>query len=267
MFDRIHAYIGSSVLAKYKTLLGVNAFILVFYGVFEPFHMGHYDAATKWKVILAYVLIASLVLGASFFILPKAVAALSTFRKKFRSELWLVWHLLAIGLCIFLFKISFGFYEITPARVATGIGALVALSGLLFLVISGVDKLALVASPENPHTHFTEEWVVFSNYKSETVLRLESTSILYIESVKNEVIVFYLDAQGSVQQKQFRQTLKNVLAQLKDFPGFIQTHRAFIANAFHAKLIDRQASKKWLVGDTMKVPVSRSFSSAVGKLF
>ena len=135
--------------ARIKLMLAGVGGIVFFYTIFKPFQMALYDWGDYVFVNVSYALISLVVLSFHLVVFPKYfeqryLRLISSTRGRL---FFLVWVLFVIGFLFFVFKISFGYYALTWARVSTGI--------LAFLVVgfhsSFVFTLPRIASSKFKH--------------------------------------------------------------------------------------------------------------------
>ncbi|MCH8331998.1 MAG: hypothetical protein IH946_11605, partial [Bacteroidetes bacterium] len=127
---------------------GATAFIILFYGLFQPFHMTHYEGLIKLKVILGFGSLTAIVLGLNLFTAPVLFPGL--FReenwKTYKEGGWILWNIATVSLALFMFKLTSGFYELTLLNLLNAMGAMLAVGGLatlLYLLVSYIIFLKL----------------------------------------------------------------------------------------------------------------------------
>ncbi len=90
-------------------------------------------------------------------------------------------------------------------------------------------------------------------------------SVLYIESNENYIIVHY-EENGIEKSCQIRNTLKNV-EEVCEKAGFVRTHRGYIVNPQHVKLIRKSEGGYYFAdldtGSENGIPVSRKYYDSV----
>ena len=88
-----------------------------------------------------------------------------------------------------------------------------------------------------------------------------ASSVLFIEASENYIIVNY-EENGIKKKCQIRNTMKSV-EPLCETAGFVRTHRSYIVNPAHIKLIRRSESGYYFAdlgtGDEEGIPVSRKY--------
>lgn len=92
-----------------------------------------------------------------------------------------------------------------------------------------------------------------------------TSSVLFIESNENYIIVHY-EENGIEKKCQIRNTLKNV-EEVCEKAGFVRTHRCYIVNPQHVKLIRKGEGGFYFadldMGEENGIPVSRKYYDSV----
>ncbi len=92
-----------------------------------------------------------------------------------------------------------------------------------------------------------------------------ASSVLYIEASENYIIVNY-EENGIKKKCQIRNTMKSV-EPLCETAGFVRTHRSYIVNPAHIKLIRRSEGGYYFAdlgtGDEEGIPVSRKYYDSI----
>ena len=121
----------------------------------------------------------------------------------------------------------------------------------LFKINSVDQDLFPVSSEERIH--------ILSNNKNEEVLILEISSILFFESERNNLLVFYVE-NGEILKKVMKKSLKEIEDEFS-FKGykFYRCHKSFIINLYHIKEIRGNARTISVVlKHNVLIPVSRN---------
>lgn len=104
-------------------------------------------------------------------------------------------------------------------------------------------------------------------YDNRKVLKLilPASSVLYIETNENYVIIHYLE-NGAARKFQLRSTMKSI-EPLCESAGFVRIHRCYIANPAHVKMIRKEDGGLYsAVLDTMGsegIPVSKKYYAGI----
>lgn len=107
-------------------------------------------------------------------------------------------------------------------------------------------------------------------YDSRHMLKFITTvsSILYVESRENYVIIHYVE-NGVIKQYQLRNTMKSV-EELLSRSGFARTHRSFCVNPSHVTLLRREKNGLFFAeldsGAKESIPVSKKYYEVVTAL-
>ena len=99
-------------------------------------------------------------------------------------------------------------------------------------------------------------------------LSIKKNDFLYCKGNDNYVTIFYND-RNSLSKFLIRNTLKNINADLKDFP-IVRSHRSYIVNFEKVKLIERTKNGMIIKLDTeysVDVPVSKTYTEEVFRQF
>lgn len=248
---------------KWLLLAAVNVFIILFFGLFDPFYMSHYTPAVKWSVIGGYMLISAVALLVCFFLWPRQIYHLS---RRFENTMinqaaWIGIHVLIITSLCFCFKIAFGFYELSWARIGTGIGAALIVGGLFFIVLTGSRPFWKKVRAAVQKTQVSP--IILTDYQQRHAISIPLDSILYLENEKNEVMLHYI-VDGEGQTFTFRKTMRDLEQELKAYPQLKRCHRAFIVNTRHFNRLKKEGHRYFLYNDADAcVPVSRSLAASI----
>ena len=95
-----------------------------------------------------------------------------------------------------------------------------------------------------------------------------SSSVLFIESNENYIIIHYLDA-GTEKKYQLRNTMKSVEL-ISEKAGFVRVHRGYIVNPSHVKSVRKDEGGLYFadLGEniSMEVPVSKRYYNNITAL-
>ena len=94
----------------------------------------------------------------------------------------------------------------------------------------------------------------------------EASSVLYIESNENYIIIHYLE-NGVEKKMQIRNSMKNI-EPLCEQAGFARTHRCFIVNPAHVKLIRREQGGMNTadLGIGEGIPISKKYYDSIAAI-
>lgn len=113
-----------------------------------------------------------------------------------------------------------------------------------------------------------EKHVVITSKLKKEELRFYPAQFIYAEADGNYV-VFYLLKNDLIRKETIRNSISNVEEQLKELPGILRTHRAFIVNL--KKVLNRKGNilgyQLKLEGVDSLIPVSRNNISRFDKVF
>jgi len=158
----------------YLLLSFMTAFFL-FHLLVKPFQLSHYSDYDFIRVTISYNVIALLSIYIGLIAIPKYLPSIfnDVVNSTFNRIAYLIFLLISIGLGIFIFKIVFGYYDFTLARVGTGISALLVFSTFIGLAAYTVDtklsrtqikeyseltywRLQKIKNPMLPNGHYEE---------------------------------------------------------------------------------------------------------------
>lgn len=219
-------------------------------------------------VAIAYMLITFLVLAGSLWIFPKirpAWFSISdwTARKEF---LLIGMNLLGISAGVFLFKVSFGFYEFTMERVLTGLLATVTI-GILPTTIYKLASIAYAHLDIFPPTLTLDpsppgRSLMFEAERGGHQLILDPDQIMTIEVQKNYLLFSYMN-EGKVQTDRLRNRMYYAEKLLEQEPHLLRCHRAFMVNHrfVQEQHLNTHGGSLHLKGLDSTIPVSRKYAS------
>ncbi len=137
-----------------------------------------------------------------------------------------------------------------------------------YLMHDEADQVSPVKAERNMKNSASEQQIIISSKLKKEELRFYPDQFLFAESDGNYV-VFCLIKDNVISREMIRNSISNVEEQLKAFPHFIRTHRAFIVNL--KKVIDRQGNilgyQLKLSGTGSQIPVSRNNIPKFDKVF
>lgn len=107
--------------------------------------------------------------------------------------------------------------------------------------------------------HLKEQTITIKSQLKNEELNLKSEELLYAESDGNYVVFYLKKENAQVKKANIRNSISNVEQQLKAYPQFIRTHRAFLVNL--EKILSKKGNASGynlkLTGIDKKIPVSR----------
>ncbi|MBO4670221.1 MAG: LytTR family transcriptional regulator [Bacteroidales bacterium] len=128
----------------------------------------------------------------------------------------------------------------------------------------------LAVANENYNAEPVQDGVRLKFYDNRHQLKFitESSSVLYIESNENYIVVHYLE-NGIEKRFQLRNTLKN-LEPLCEQAGFARAHRCFIVNPKHVKSIRKDSSGLFFadlgVDREEGIPLSKKYYGSIAAM-
>lgn len=249
-------------------------------GFFQPFGIDTFSVHTKYFVVIGYTVITATSTSIVGYLLP------FLFRKFYNPLKWtigkslinnfLIIVCIALGNAIFNWSIghhlteTFGSVLLSYILVTSLIGFIPALVSVFIVQNHALkrnlneakllnrslkERLKNTLLPLDKET----ETIVLSGNTKETVT-LYPDNILYLESSANYIKVNYL-SNGVVKQKQLRNTISQIAADLQSFPYLVRCHRAYIVNISYITYINGNSQGLQLSLQFLKeeIPVSRSY--------
>ncbi len=231
----------SSKNGRIKLIFGTTLAVFSFFAVFKPFQLAHYSDTDYTIVLSAISLITGLSLAATHLIFPSiAFEKYQGWIEKHASiRWWLVLNVFIISCLFFIFKISAGYYDLSFARVFTGLLG----SGFFILITLLVFRLSYTESP-TPNTYTTLEIGKF---------KFNVNEIVFFESDKNYILAHLEN--GRVVK--VRLTMKMLERHLDDYPQLMRSHRAFVINTDF--IVQQSKSQIHLKGIKQTIPIGRTY--------
>lgn len=145
-------------------------------------------------------------------------------------------------------------------------GRCIAMLGSLFIYPYLILTLAYCLNDAQGGTAAENgERLKFYDLRHQLKFITSASSVLYIESNENYIIVHY-EENGIDKKYQIRNTLKNV-EEVCEKAGFVRTHRCFIVNPQHVKLIRKSDGGSYFadldMGAEDGIPVSKKYYDSV----
>ena len=256
---------------KYRKwiVLGLSLFVCLFFVIFQPFYFPFYSINQKIGVAIAYLLISAAVLSLNAWGLPKWFPSWFAKRewKVWKEILWIGWNLFSVALGIFLFKIGFGFYELSLIRLFYGVLAALAVGSIPILLYE-LMLINLAKNQVSPAEHeILAPPVFFQSENEQTNVQFQPEHILYIGSRQNYLEIVH-DQSGEESPFLLRNRLYYAEEILAESTDFVRCHRAFIANLKRVQKADLNAhgGKLYFADHEHSVPVSRKYVSQIREL-
>ncbi|MDP5105491.1 MAG: LytTR family transcriptional regulator DNA-binding domain-containing protein [Polaribacter sp.] len=113
---------------------------------------------------------------------------------------------------------------------------------------------------EKNYNKIIDEITIYSENKKEK-LTIHIDKLIYI-TIDGNYASFFLDTTNGVKELILRNTLANILKQLKDYPFIVRCHKSYIINSLFFNKIKGNARGYFLKSKNIesKIPVSRSFN-------
>lgn len=226
-------------------MAAIPVWFLVCALIYEPKAMSALMQAGEGYTVIADVQHFNIVICAAIMLIVMALSRISilwVLRKHIKMSFWryTFWCLAEIiVICLFcaLFLSlmdhgSTGGYFAYFGRCISSIGSV--------LVIPYLILALLYITREKQENMPLEEGARLKFYDMRHQLKFitEASSILYIESNENYIIIHYLE-NGVEKRYQLRNSMKNI-EPLCERAGFARTHRCYIVNPRHVKMIRRE---------------------------
>ena len=247
---------------KLEILAGITFFLIGFQLIFQPFQFRFYPLDDKILVLGAYALICLIVLSVNLWVIPK------TFPHWFAKEewrlwkeiVWISWNIFGISTGIFVFKISFGFYEFTWIRIFHGLLAAMAVGIIPSLLY---ELLAFTShSPQSkiPKPQIFSKPITIEAERNQGKLSFSYDELLFITAEKNYLQIFLLK-NGNIINHKLRNRIYYAMEKLQDYDEFFRCHRAFIVNLDYVESYSSSAhgGKIKLKNYPALIPISRRF--------
>lgn len=102
---------------------------------------------------------------------------------------------------------------------------------------------------------------IYSENKKEKI-KIDILKLIYI-TISGNYVSFYIIEETQIKELILRNTLSNILSQIKKYPTIFKCHKSYIINSLHINAISGNAKGYFLISNmlTNKIPVSRSFNN------
>jgi hypothetical protein len=256
----------------------ISSFIFLFLAVFEPFHLWNVEPGRRYFVALCYGLIAF-----SVIYLNHVIASRYFKKHSISIKVLLIWYIMNTFLTA-LFSAIFNdivfnwkylvlsgkfVFPDTFLHFQYWIFVLFLIpSVLLVLMIRNYRLKNHFLTPDDNRLIKIPQKIIIHAENPANDLEMEASDLIYFTSANNYVDIFYYKEE-KVKHIMLRNTLKNVEADLKDYPDFCRCHKGFIVDLKKVRRINRGVSGlKLSLNDIEKsIPVSRGMTLAVrGKI-
>ena len=215
--------------------------------------MAHYDIDVFLFVNCAYFMIITCIISSHLLLLPyfQFDFFLECISTKKRRLIFLSYLIALTGFCFFIFKLVFGFYELTITRLCTGMFALMALLFFPLLTLFKIDS----------DEKITELKLKMVNV-NERHGKIDINSLIYIYS-KGNYLIWVCLVEDKIVEYKVRETLKSAINRLEKNKNLKQSHRAFYLNIDYIEKIDRKENSHEISISNLdlKIPLSRTFYS------
>ncbi len=253
-----------------------SGFVSLFTLIFQPFGLVHFQSEYKLLILAGYGIV---VLSVLFFI-PYVLKLL--FSSWFLNDSWTVlkqtmltfFVVVVISLCLFLYS---SFFEvIDPFGWEACIRFLWKAVAVSIFPILGTTLVAQIIKLKNGDEELSD--LISSDVEKDDVpgissiisyngaheIKIDTTSIAYIESVGNYVKIGHYE-RGELVISLLRNTLKSIADQLQHLPFFLRVHRSFLINISHIeKTAGRSQRLRLLIKKSeIEIPVSRNLVKKV----
>lgn len=268
---------------KWKIIISVSLFVSFFILLFQPFGLQYVSNSYKVLILAGYGAVTFIMLGFNLILIE------NLFRKTFSDKqwnigkqiAWLLWILFSIGLGNYLYSIltisaihhSFrSFLVFQGFTLAIGIFPVTLITIITHSVLLKKNLQSALKLKENIHPEEDkskdsgEQTVELTNENGRDRLKVLLNSLVFIESAGNYITVYWTE-NDKPGKKMLRNTLKEVLKQLSDFPAVFQCHRAYLVNLKKIEDVkgNAQGYQLRVSGNNSLVPVSRNYIPAFNR--
>lgn len=193
-------------------------------------------------------------------------------RKRFPAKLWRYfwWCLGELLVCcaftglylVLMDHGDLGGYFSYLGRSIKAIGSVLVITYLLLgLLYMALDEPEILPADSSARLKFYDN-------RHQLKFITEASSVLYIESNENYIVIHYLD-NGVEKRYQLRNSMKNI-EPLCERAGFARAHRCYIINPMHVKQIRKGANGLTFAdmgnGDEDGIPVSKKYYSSIAMM-
>jgi hypothetical protein len=259
---------------KWMIILSISLFVPLFMIIFQPFGLSEYHGTDKLARIVGYGLVTFIILVVNLFLITRLIKPWYNEQvwTVIKQIFWLLWIVFTIGLGNFLYSsIIFSFWSfkgliifqlytievgIIPIVIVTIIQQNLMLNRNLRSVRDFNNNLKINDGKND------NQKIVFTSDNQKDKLELELSNLLYIESTKNYIEVFYYNG-GKVINSLLRCSLKRIELQIVNHSTLFKCHRSFIVNINKVIQIkgNSQGLKLTLKHTDKEIPVSRNLTN------
>ena len=147
-------------------------------------------------------------------------------------------------------------------RSVSSIGSVIIYPYIILSLLYACIEKASLPSPED------DLRLKFYDSRHQLKFITESSAVLYLESAENYVIIHYLE-NGVEKRFQLRNSMKN-LEPLCEKAGFARTHRCYVINPRHVKLIRKDAGGVNVADLGLEkgegIPISKKYYDSIATL-
>lgn len=265
---------------KLRVIIAVSLFVSLFIMLFQPFGLQHITSARKLWILAGYGAVTLIMLVFDLILIE------NIFRQAFSEKhwnigkqiAWLMWILFSIGLGNYLYSIltipvirhSFRSFLVFQGFTLTiGIFPVTLITFITHSVLqrknleSALKLRENIRPAENKTKKPDDQAVELFNENGRDRMKVFLDSLVFIESAGNYITVYW-DEEGKPEKKMLRNTLKEAIKQLSDFPAIFQCHRAYLVNLKRVEDVkgNAQGYQLKLSGYNSTVPVSRNYIPA-----
>ena len=134
---------------------------------------------------------------------------------------------------------------------------------LLFVINDELSKLKIKRKKviEKKLSKSQEENIIIYSENKKENIRLNINKLIYI-SITGNYVSFYITTDKGIKELVFRNTLSNIIKQIKKYPFIFRCHKSYIINTNYIDSISGNARGYFLKANKIKnlIPVSRKFN-------
>lgn len=277
----------SSVRKRFWLSFGISMFVFLFLLIFQPFNLNEVPAPYRYLVISGYGAVCFVIVSLNLFLLPVI------FPFWFREEKWTVsseicimlWNFATIGTGNLLYSAYLGFAEFTAysfiytqlITLAVGIIPVTIAVAVMYILHLKKNLKRAVALDEkiqhrhkqgiSTHTSVPGQKIIIRSEQERENLLLSLEDLLYIQSARNYIEVFWRDSSGETRKALLRNSLKNAEQQLAGNPDLIRCHRSYIVNFRNVVKVtaNAQGFRLFLEGRKESIPASKSYEDKLSE--
>lgn len=232
-------------------------FVIIFLNIFKPF---------KLDLLKEHLFGYTILIGVLAFIIPFLLLILLE-KIKFKN-----WSIYSCIILTFFFSIIYSYILWYFSGIYKDFYGLIKLSFLLFYkytsslnIISIIFILIvndkLIRRKKNKINSIKEDKItIYSKNKKEN-LTINIDKLIYI-TIDGNYASFFIDTTNGVKELILRNTLSNILKQIKNYPFIVRCHKSYIINSLFYDKIKGNARGYFLKSKIIetKIPVSRTFN-------